>query len=70
MTANEIIAQIEALPPEEKAVLVDYLRKVDEELRVIRGNKEIHYVTEAEFNRAQEQVFRKHAPLLKKLAES
>jgi hypothetical protein len=70
MSAREIIAQIDALPPEEKAILFDYVRRAEAKCAAICGKKEIRYATESEFERVNDEVFTKHAPLLKKLAES
>ncbi len=68
MSAREIIAQIEALPENERAVIVQYVAKLKPSAPEGPG-KEIRYMSDSDFERAQQEVFSKHAPLLKKLAK-
>ena len=66
MSAAEIIEKIKALPPEEKAVVVDFVR----ELEAGSGQQSgALYMNDAAFEAAREKVFAKHAELLKRLAQ-
>ena len=67
MNAREIIAEIEALPNEEKAAVVQYVTKITAATQ--NGAKEIRYATKEQCERAREEVFTKHAPLLEKLSK-
>jgi hypothetical protein len=65
MSAVEIIAMIEKLPPEEQAEVVSYVerRKADPAARTIR------YASAAEAESVADQVFRDHKELFRKLAQ-
>lgn len=64
MSALEIIEQIKALPPEEKAVVADYVRQID-----TPNASEASYMEASAFKTAKESVLIKHAELLSKLAK-
>lgn len=68
MSAREIIAEIEALPENEKAMVVDYVTHLKPQSTGAES-KQIRYMSDEDFERAQDEVFSKHAPLLKKLAQ-
>ena len=66
MSAAEIIEQIKALPPQEKEVVVEFVR----ELQTASDHKSgASYMNDAAFDAAREKVFAKHAELLKRLAQ-
>lgn len=67
MSAREIIAQIEALPNEEKAAVVQYVTKMPPAIPA--DGKEIRYASDADFERVKKEVFTIHAPLLEKLSK-
>ena len=66
MSALEIIEQIKALPPDEKAQVVDFIRKMDAPLE---KNSEAHYMDEDAFISAKKKVLEQHAELLNRLAK-
>ena len=66
MSALEVIEQIKALPPAEKAQVVDFIRQME---AVPEKNPEAHYMDEDAFHGAKQKVFAKHAELLNKLAK-
>lgn len=68
MSAREIIAEIEALPENEKAVVVQYVAKLERNTTQ-PATKEIRYASDDDFERVKQEVFSKHAPLLQKLAK-
>jgi len=66
VSAAEIIEQIKALPPQEKALVMDFIREVEAE----SGDKSnASYLNDAAFEAARRKVFAKHAELLKRLAQ-
>lgn len=67
MSAREIIAEIEALPSEEKAKVLRYVTSLSNDQT--SASKEIRYATKEQCDRAREEVFSKHAPLLEKLSK-
>lgn len=66
MSAREIIAEIEALSENEKAVVVQYVAKLE---KTQSAAKEIRYASNEDFERVKQEVFSQHAPLLQKLAK-
>jgi hypothetical protein len=69
MSAREIIAQIETLPQNEKAEVVDYVENKLKRASPTPTSGEVKYVDPETFKRAVDEVFATHAPLLKKLAK-
>jgi hypothetical protein len=67
MSAREIIAEIESLPSEEKAAVVQYVTKMTSGTQ--NGAKAIRYANDADFERVKKEVFTHHAPLLEKLSK-
>jgi hypothetical protein len=67
MSAREIIAEIEALPSQERAEVVQYVTKLANGNEA--GAKEIRYATKEQCDRARDEVFTKHAALLEKLSK-
>lgn len=65
MSALEIIEQIKALPPEEKAEVVKFIQEMDHEATV----PAVSYMGKTDFQKAKERVFAKHSELLDKLAK-
>ncbi len=65
MSAREIIAEIEALPNNEKAEVVQYVTKMADATTA----KEIRYASKEQCERARDEVFTKHASLLEKLSK-
>ena len=66
MSALEVIEQIKALPPAEKAQVVDFIRQME---AAPEKNPEARYMDEGSFRGAKEKVFAKHAELLNRLAK-
>ena len=66
MSALEVIEQIKALPPAEKAQVVDFIRKMAARPE---KNPEAHYMDEDAFNSAKKKVLEQHAELLNRLAK-
>ena len=62
MTATDIIHQIEGLPPNERAKVIDYVQQ-------LAGDRQVKYADQKDFEEAAEYVFTKHAKLFQKLAE-
>jgi len=61
MTATEVIDQIEALPPEERAKVVDFIRQAEAAQNGRLMGRKI-------FERSAKQVFDRHAELMPKLS--
>ncbi len=66
MSAREVIEQIKALPPEERAEVVRFLEQLD--MNTAPTTKP-RYIDQASFKTAKQQVFTKHSELLNKLAK-
>lgn len=62
MSAAQIIEEIKALPPEEKAQVVEFVNE-------IRNQPQVQYMDEKTFAAAADAVFEKYPDLLKRLAE-
>ncbi|HSH94869.1 MAG TPA: hypothetical protein VK968_12035 [Roseimicrobium sp.] len=64
MSAQEIIEQIKALPPQERAVVVDFVQHLDEPGAVKQGP-----ISESELHDAADRIFSRHDELFRKLAK-
>jgi hypothetical protein len=66
MSAVEVIEQIKALSPDEKAEVVKFMHQLD-----IKGvfSPEPRYMDQISFEAAKRRVFSKHSDLLNKLAK-
>ena len=66
VSATEIIEQIKALPPAEKARVVDFVHKLE-----AFGEEavETRYVDRAALKDSAEQIFDRYDPLFRKLAK-
>jgi hypothetical protein len=64
MTAHDVIEQIKALPPEERAMVVGFIQKL--ETTKPRGAV---YADDKAFDDAAKWVFQEHAELMKKLSQ-
>ena len=62
MTARAIIEQIKALPPEEKAKVIDFL----EEVKAVQA---VQTMNPSTFDKSAKRVFDRHAELMQKLSE-
>jgi hypothetical protein len=62
MTAADVIDQIKALDPKERAKVLDLL------LEIGAGQKSV-YMDDQSFDQAADRVLERHADLLRKLAE-
>jgi hypothetical protein len=67
MSALEIIEQIKALPQEEQAAVVQFIRQL--EAGEASSAKGIHFATPSEAEAAGEKVVRKYAEVFRKLAQ-
>ena len=66
MSALEVIEQIRALPPAEKAQVVDFIRQMEAHPE---KSAEAQCMDEDAFHGAKKEVFAKHSELLKRLAK-
>ena len=66
MSALEVIEQIKALPPEEKAEVVEFVHQLDVSQPI---SAETRYMDQASFQKAKQRVFSKHSDLLNRLAK-
>ena len=62
MSAAEIIKEIKALPPQEQAQIVEFVKEMD------GGQSAVSYMDKETFEAAADKVFTKHSELLRKLA--
>lgn len=67
MSALEVIEQIEALPPKERAVVVDYVRKL--EAVGVTAGKSIQYATPDQSKAAGDKVVKQYEEVFRKLAQ-
>jgi hypothetical protein len=67
MSAAEIIELIKKLSPEEKAEVLDFARKSESGDQV--SERKINFVSDADFDKAAADVFKKHSDLLRRLAQ-
>ena len=68
MSALEVIEQIKALPPAEKAQVVDFVRKMQAEMASETG-KTIHYASPDEVKLAGNRVVKQYESVFRRLAE-
>ena len=66
MTALEVINEIEALDPRQRAEVFLFVRHLEEQEA---GHPPAKHMDERRFQKAKEFVFKRHAPLFGKLAE-
>ena len=66
MSALEVIEQIKALPPAEKAQVLDFIRQMEADAE---NEPRKDYMDTSIFSAAKKNVFAKHSELLKKLAD-
>jgi hypothetical protein len=75
MSAQEVIEQIKALPPEEQRVVEEFVQSGLERARqlsssdAVTSQQEVRYVEKATFEAAMEVVFAKHDELFRRLAQ-
>jgi hypothetical protein len=62
MKAHEVIDQIKALPPEERAKVIDFIEEV-------KAAQRVKYADDKSFADAAEWVFKEHAELMRKLGQ-
>ncbi len=62
MTAAQVIDQLKALPPEERAKVVEYLHEME-------ATRPERVMDRSTFERATGQVFDRHAELMRKLSK-
>ena len=62
MSAAQIIEEIKALPPEERAQVVDFVNEINK-------HPQVRYATDEEFQQSLEEVFKHHSGLLRRLAK-
>ena len=64
MTAQDVIQQIKSLPPEERAKVVGFIRKLEK-----TGQNGVEYANDEAFAEATKWAFQEHAALMKKLIQ-
>jgi hypothetical protein len=64
VSAQEIIEQIKALPPKDKATVVEFARTLD-----AGPNGEVRYVELGDAERLAKKIFDEHEELFRKLAQ-
>ena len=62
MTAREVIEQIKALPPEERARVIDFVEEV-------RALQHVRYADRQSFDEAAAWTLSEHAELMRKLSQ-
>lgn len=62
MTASDVIDQIKALAPQERAKVLDLLLEIE-------AAQKIAYMDDRSFDQAADRVLERHADLLRKLAQ-
>ena len=62
MTAREVIDQIKALPPEERARVIDFIEEV-------RAQEHVRYADQKNFEDAAAWTLKEHAELMRKLSQ-
>jgi hypothetical protein len=68
VSAQEIIEQIKALPPEEKAKVAEFVH-VLERAELKESSGDVHYVDRATLESSAEQIFDRYDDLFRKLAK-
>ena len=61
MTAVDVIKEIKALPPEDLAEVLRYLRELE-------ARQPVQYIADRPFGEAADRIFDRHAALFQKLA--
>jgi len=74
MTAAEIIAQIEKLPPEERAQIRAWLERQADRMEETAasfgaGVATVEYISDEDFERVVPGIFEKHRELFRRLAQ-
>jgi len=64
VSAQEIIEQIKALPPKDKAAVLEFTRTLD-----AGANGGVRYVDQGEVERLSKKIFDEHEELFRKLAQ-
>jgi hypothetical protein len=67
MSATQVISEIQNLPPEERAVVLDFVRKLDRDLASVGGS--IRHMDPAKAKAISERIFSDNAELFRKLAQ-
>ena len=62
MTAADVIDQIKTLDPQERAKVLDLLLEIEAAQKIV-------YMDDQSFDQASDRVLKRHADLLRKLAE-
>lgn len=66
MSAAEVIAMIEKLPPHEKAEVIAFARNIP---AAEPGQPNFRYATDEAFNKVLPEIFEKHHELFRRLAQ-
>jgi len=66
MSATQVIAEIQNLPLEERAVVLDFVRKLDQDLAV--ANRSLRQMDPTKAKAISEKIFSDNADLFRKLA--
>ncbi|MHB8523032.1 MAG: hypothetical protein ACYDH9_20060 [Limisphaerales bacterium] len=66
MTARDVIEQIKTLPPEEKAVVMDFLRQLE---GAADQPPSVGHVDRSKLESSAKQVFKRYDGLFRKLAK-
>jgi len=67
MSATQVISEIQNLPPAERAVVLDFVRKLDRDLAAASGS--VRHMDPAKAKAISEKIFSDNAELLRKLAQ-
>ena len=67
MSALEVIERIKALPPKEKALVVEFVHQLDTQPSGSR--KEVRFATDEEAKAAGDKVLKQHSEVFRKLAQ-
>jgi hypothetical protein len=65
MSATEVIELFKKLPPEEQAVVLDYVQSSSP----CASAKQVRYATDEEFDAVTDRVFKENSELLRRLAQ-
>jgi hypothetical protein len=67
MSATQVIAEIQNLPAEERAVVLDFVRKLDRDMAAASGS--VKQMDPAKAKAISEKIFSDNAELFRKLAQ-
>ena len=67
MSATQVISEIQNLPPQEQAVVLDFVRKLDRDLAAASGA--VRHMDPAKAKAISEKIFSDNAELFRKLAQ-